>query len=105
MYTAITVYAVDAAGNRGNLVERTVLYVSPIPDFQDGLVSNRQDLANLGTFVTYGLIIVLAVLLAVQFALYSNLRKKLRRPPVPESKEAEPESADEKAEEEDRGGS
>jgi len=100
--TTITVYAVDAAGNRGNVVTRGVTYTSPIPDLEDGVVSTRQDIAALRDFLTYGLLGVLAIALIVQATLYSRLRNRVRerKAPAPETRTADVQEEVEPKEEE-----
>ena len=73
----IVVSAVDDLGNMATTVTRTVAYSSPVPAIEDDLADNTQAINNLGGSTTLGLVAVFAVLAALQFVFYWNLRKKM----------------------------
>jgi len=76
----ITVTATDAAGNQATAVTRSVTYHSPVPGI-------NQAVTSLGGNLVLGLAIVIVALVAVVFALYWNLNRKIGdlkpRPPEP----------------------
>jgi len=74
----ITVSAVDAAGNQGTSVTRTVTFESPVPGISQAVTSLSGNLL-------LGLAIVLVALVGLVFAMYANLNRKIgeRKPPMP----------------------
>src|SRR5207244_12548397 len=76
----ISVSAVDAAGNRATAVSRSVTYQSPVPGI-------NQAVTSLSGNLVLGLAIVIVALVAVVFALYWNLNRKIGdlkpKPPEP----------------------
>ena len=88
---AITVTAVDAAGNAAATQTRTVTYRSPLPDIQQDISENTNTISSVGSNLSFGLIALIVVLVVLQLILYRNLNKKIedaRRgempPPPPE---------------------
>jgi len=76
----ITVSAIDAAGNRASAATRSVTYQSPVPGI-------NQAVTSLSGNLVLGLAIVIVALVAVVFALYWNLNRKIGdlkpKPPEP----------------------
>src|SRR5205807_1284638 len=76
----ITAVATDPAGNQATAVTRSVTYHSPVPGI-------NQAVTSLSGNLVLGLAIVIVVLVAIVFALYWNLNRKIGnlkpRPPEP----------------------
>jgi hypothetical protein len=88
---SITVSAVDPAGNAAPTQTIVVTYLSPIPDIQQEITDNVNTISATGSNLSFALIAVLVVLVALQLILYRNLSGKveaMRRgelpPPPPE---------------------
>lgn len=102
---AITVSAVDEAGNRASSVTVTATYFPATPDLNSRIAQNARDLAVWTGTVTLGLLAVLVLLLVALFAMYLRLDHRIvrtrrivpravapRKPtPAPPTKEPEPE--------------
>src|SRR5439155_244425 len=75
-----SVTATDAAGNQSTVVTRSVTYHSPVPGI-------NQAVTSLSGNLVLGLAIVIVVLVAIVFALYWNLNRKIGdlkpKPPEP----------------------
>ncbi|HEY7587508.1 MAG TPA: Ig-like domain-containing protein [Thermoplasmata archaeon] len=80
---AITVSAIDPAGNVASSVSRTVTYTSPVPGINQAISSTNNSLI-------YGLVAAFVVLAAVAFVLYWNLSKRIRAVEGSKPEEKEP---------------
>ncbi len=84
---AITVSAMDAAGNQAIAVTRQVTYTSPVPGLQNGIDQNEQTISGLSGTVWIVLAIAIVVAAAFAFAVYAVLNRKIGlgpgKPPEP----------------------
>ena len=75
---AITVSAVDAAGNEASPVTLRVTYFSPVPDLQNGTALNAQNIDELGAVLRFSLLGIVLLVAGVAFALYSRTSRRIR---------------------------
>lgn len=91
---AIKVTAIDAAGNTATERTIAVTYTSPLSDIQQDISDNTNTISNVGSNLSFGLIALVIVLVALQLILYRSLNKKIedvRRGEVPPPPEMPPE--------------
>ena len=84
----LRISAVDLAGNEAPVLTRTVTFTSPIPALEEDVISHNQRLFGLEGNLALALILVLAVLAAVQGGLYWSLRRRIAASRGPRSWEA-----------------
>jgi hypothetical protein len=74
----ISVSAFDPAGNRAAAVLVHVTYFSPLPDLENRLSANQQDLDNLGALVRFSLVGISLLAVGIEFELYARTSRKIQ---------------------------